>query len=202
MGPTPKCHFVMRHPNGSPEILTTRPPIILGPITLCVNLRLKWGLKQSCRELSNGMLHTTCTQGNWGDFWLFVVRSQIANLIRDPFFGYYLCVKCPNGSCKPILNIYFPRAFQWYKKLLNLMGFDLYNYSLKIWESTRTPIPKVGAHLGVWNVTHAFLGTWNVTLELHTWPAPSQALVLVANPRLGLRHFPPLKEEVSVLIDT
>jgi hypothetical protein len=29
------------------------------------------------------------------------------------------------------------------------MGFDLYNFSLKILESTETPTPKMGAHLGV-----------------------------------------------------
>jgi hypothetical protein len=30
------------------------------------------------------------------------------------------------------------------------MGFDPYNCSLKIWESIRTPTPKVGVHLEVW----------------------------------------------------
>jgi hypothetical protein len=29
------------------------------------------------------------------------------------------------------------------------MGFDPCNRSLKIWESIKTPTPKVGAHLGV-----------------------------------------------------
>jgi len=36
-----------------------------GSITLHVDLRLRWGLQQSCsspRELSNGMWHATCTQ--------------------------------------------------------------------------------------------------------------------------------------------
>jgi hypothetical protein len=35
-------------------------------ITFCVDLWLRWGLKQICslqRELSNGMCHATCTQG-------------------------------------------------------------------------------------------------------------------------------------------
>jgi hypothetical protein len=34
------------------------------PINLCANLRLRWGLKQSCRpywDLSNDMWHATCT---------------------------------------------------------------------------------------------------------------------------------------------
>jgi hypothetical protein len=47
------------------------------------------------------------------------------------------------------IDIYVPRAFQWYKELPNLMGFDPCNRSLKIRESTGTPIPKMGAHLGV-----------------------------------------------------
>ncbi len=30
------------------------------------------------------------------------------------------------------------------------MSLDPYNHLLKVWESIRTPIPKVGTHLGVW----------------------------------------------------
>jgi hypothetical protein len=65
-----------------------------GPITLCANLRLKWGLKQSCspcQELSNGLYHATSTQENWGDSRLLVVGNQIANLTPDPSFGHNLC---------------------------------------------------------------------------------------------------------------
>jgi hypothetical protein len=39
-------------------------PQLWGPITLFVDLQLKWGLKQSYspyQELSNNMLHATCT---------------------------------------------------------------------------------------------------------------------------------------------
>jgi hypothetical protein len=95
------------------------------------------------------MLHATCTQGNWGDSQLLVVGNQIGNLTPDPSFGHNLHFKCPNGSCKIILDICVLRAFQWYKEPFNPMGFDLCNRSLKIWESIGTPIPKVGAHLGV-----------------------------------------------------
>ncbi len=123
-----------------------------------------------------------------------MVGNQIANLTPSPFFGNNLCFKCPNGSCEPILNIYVPRAFQWYKERLNLMSFDPYNFSLKTWESTRTPTPKVGVPLGVWRFipSHSFalLGAWSVTLGLPFWPAFLQALVLVMSPRLGLWHFP------------
>jgi hypothetical protein len=79
-----------------------------GPIILCVDLRLKWGLKKSyspCWEFSKGMWHTTYTQGNQGDSWLLVVKNQIVNLTIDLYFGHNLCFKCPNGSCKPILDI-------------------------------------------------------------------------------------------------
>jgi hypothetical protein len=46
------------------------------------------------------------------------------------------------------------------------MGFDPCNYSLKIWESIGTLIPKVGVHLGVW-VIPSNLGVF--IYILHTW---------------------------------
>jgi hypothetical protein len=79
-----------------------------------------------------------------------MVGSQFVNLIPDPFFGHNLCIICPNGSCKPTLDIYVPKGFQWYKELLGPISFDPCNHSLKIWESTMTPTPKMGVHLGVW----------------------------------------------------
>jgi hypothetical protein len=166
-----------------------------GLITLCEDLWLKWGIEQSFslhRKLYNGMSHTTCVQGNWGDFWLLVVGSQIGNLTSGLSFSHNLCLKCPNESWKPILNIYVLRAFQWYKELFNPMSFDLWNLSLKIRESISTPTAKVRVHLGVWGFipSHFFAlpGAWNATLKLPSWPAPLQALALVANPRLRLRH--------------
>jgi hypothetical protein len=42
------------------------------------------------------------------------------------------------------------------------MGFDPYNRSLKIWDSIRTPIPKVGAHLGVWGFIPSHIPTFQV----------------------------------------
>jgi len=123
------------------------------PITLCVDLRSWWGLKQSCslcRKLSNNMSHATCTQGNRVDSRLLMVGSQIVNLIPDLSFGHNLCFRCPNGWCKPILNIYISIVFQWYKEFFKRMGFDPCNRSLKIRESFRTLTPQVGVALGVW----------------------------------------------------
>jgi hypothetical protein len=133
------------------------------------------------------MWHATCMQGNQGDSWLLVVGSQIANLTLDPSFGHNLCFNYPNGSCEPILNIYFPRNFQWYKGRFNPIGFDPCNCSLKIQESIGTPTPKVRVHLGVWRFipshSRTLLKAWNVNHKLsllaHTF----------ANPRLGLRHL-------------
>jgi hypothetical protein len=141
-------------------------PQLWGPIALCENLQLGWGLKQSCslrRELFNVIWHTTCTQGNQGDSCLLMVGSQIDNFTLDLFFGHNLCFKCPNGSCKPILDIYIPKAFPWYMELFNPMGFDACNRSLKIWKSITTPTPKVGAHLGVWG----FISSHSPTLLQH-----------------------------------
>jgi len=73
------------------------------------------------------------------------------------------------------------------------MGFDPYNCSLKIWESTGIPIPKVGVPLGVWGFipSHSptLLGAWDVTPGLPSWPATLQAFAMFMSPRLWLRHF-------------
>jgi len=160
-----------------------------GPITLCVDLQLRWNFKQSCTlhwELPNGMWHARKS----GESRLLVIGSQIDNLTPNPFFDHNLCFKCPNGSCEPILDIYVSRAFQSYKELFNPMCFDSYSCYLKIRKSIKTPTPKVGVHLGVWGfiLSHSptLLKAWNVIPGLHFWPTPSQALALVASPKLRL----------------
>jgi hypothetical protein len=98
-------------------------------------------LKKSI-HIFNNMSHASCMQGNWGDSWLLMVRNQITNLTPIPAFDYNLYFKCPKRSCKPILEIYIRRGFQWFKKLFNPMGFDPYNYSLKVWKSIELQLPK------------------------------------------------------------
>ncbi len=153
----------------------------------------RWGLKQSCsphQELSNSMSHATCTQGNWGDFWLLVLKNQIGKLILGLSFSHTLWFKCPNGSCKHISNIYVSKVFQSYKEFFNPMGFNPYNRSLKIWESIGTPTPKVKIHLGVWGFIPSHSPTlpraWDVTPGLPSWHATLQALALVMSPKLRL----------------
>ncbi len=109
-----------------------------GPITLHPDLQLRWGLRQSYsphQELSNNMLHTSCTRGNRVDSQLLLVGSQSANLTPNFSFDYNLCFRCPNGLCEPILDIHVSISFQWYKKPFKPMGFDPCNCILKIRES-------------------------------------------------------------------
>jgi hypothetical protein len=144
-----------------------------GPITFCADVQLRWGLKQSCspcQKFSNGMLHATYTQGNWGDFLLLVVGSQIGNLTLGPFFDHNLCFRCPNGWCEPILDIYVSIFFQWYEKILEPLGFGPCNHSLNIHESIRTPTPNMGIHLGVWG----FFPSHSFALS-RAWKCDSQA---------------------------
>jgi hypothetical protein len=160
--PTSKWHFAKV---GTPATLAFH-NVVCRP-------SFKWSLKQSCsllQELSNDMLHATCTQGNWVNSWLLVVGNQIANLTFDFSFGHNLCFRCPNGSCEPTLDIYVPRAFQWYKELPNPMGFDSCNCSMKIQESTETPIPKMGAHLGVGMFILSHSSTLSTFREHEMWP--------------------------------
>jgi hypothetical protein len=155
-------------------------------ITSSADLRSGWGLKRSgspCRELSNDVLHATYTHWNRVDSQLFVVGSQTASLTLGLSFGHKLCFRCPNGSCEPILDIYVSIDFQWYKKLFKARGFDPCNRSLKIWESTGTPTPNMGVHLGVW----MFILTLSHTPGSLSWPDLLQTFALVASPRLRLR---------------
>jgi hypothetical protein len=152
-------------------------------------------MKQNCsprRELSNNMLHATYTWGNRSDSWLLVVEKEIVNLTLGPSFGHNLCFRCPNGSCEPILDIYVLRALQWYKELFNPLSFDSCNRSLKIWESTEIPTPKVEVPLEVWGFISShfltLLGACGVTPRFPSWPTTLQAFVLLASPKLGLQQ--------------
>jgi hypothetical protein len=83
--------------------------------------------------------HSTCTHRGQVDSWLLVVGSQTANLTSGPSFYHNLCCKCPNGSCEAIFDIYTSIAFQWYEERLKARFFYPCNWTLKFWESQRTP---------------------------------------------------------------
>ncbi len=69
----------------------------------------------------------------------FVVGSQIASLTPGLSFDHNLCCKYPNGSCEAIFDIYTSRPFQRYKEHFKARCFNLYNRTLKLQESQRTP---------------------------------------------------------------
>jgi len=114
-------------------------------ITLRTDLGLRCGFKQSCtsrRELSNAVSHSWIGHQEEVDSWLFVVGSQIGNSTPGPSFSHNLCFRCSNEPSEPILDVYAPRAFQWYKERHEPLSFDPCSRSLKFWESTGTPSPK------------------------------------------------------------
>ncbi len=168
-GSTPKCHFVSKFPSGGLEILEIGILATLESHNFVCRPPIEVRFKVKLYPLSRA-------------FQRYLVS-----------FDHNLCIKYPNGSCEPILDIYIPRAFQWYKEIFNPMGFDPCDRSLKIWKSIETPILKVGAHLRMWRFIPSHSRTlpraWNVTPGLHSWLAPSQALALVASPKLKLRHM-------------
>jgi hypothetical protein len=111
-------------------------------ITPSSDLRLGWGLKQTCsspQELSNNVLHSICAHRGQVDSWFLVVGSQTASLTSGPSFDHKLCCRCLNGSCKAIFDIYTSRPFQQYKEHIKARFFDPCNWALKFWESRRTP---------------------------------------------------------------
>jgi len=138
------------------------------------------------------MSHATCTQGNRGDSRLLVIKSQIDNLTPGLSFGHNLCFKCPNGSCEPILNIYVPRAFQWYKKIFNPMGCDPLQSFSKYSKIHHDSNSQHGSSLGnvrVHSLTFSYTsGSMKCDSHAPSWFATLQASALVSNPRLGLRH--------------
>jgi hypothetical protein len=164
-------------------------------ITSFANFWSQWSLKQSCsprRDLSNGMLHVACMQGNWVDSWLLVVGSQIANLTPDLSFDHNLCFRFPNGRCEPNLDIYVSIGFQWYKERFTMRNFDPFNHALKIRESIRDSNSQHGSSLGsvrVHSLTlFALPGACEMTPVSPSWPTTLSHLALVANSRLGLRQ--------------
>jgi hypothetical protein len=192
-------HFSYDSPNSPVGVPKSRQPVfsrLWSPITFQENLRLKWGLKKSCsfrRELSNDMWHVVCSQVNRVDSWLFLVGSQTGSLTPGPSFGHNLCFRCSNEQCEPILDIYVPKDFQWYKERHKPLSFDPSNCSLKFQESSKTLSPKVGVALGVWGFTPShFLtlpGVCDVIPKLPFGSHPCNPFALVASPKLGLRQL-------------
>ncbi len=124
-----------------------------GLIILRVDLRLRWGLKQSCSPCQKFFQwYVACHlhARKLGQFLTFSGWELNCQFDSQPSFSHNLCFNCPNGSCECILDIYVLRTFEWYKEVFNPLGFDLCNRFLNIQKSIETPISKVEALLGVW----------------------------------------------------
>ncbi len=85
------------------------------------------------------MVHSRIGHREKVDSRLFVVGSQTGNSTPGLSFGHNLCFRCSNEPSEPILDMYVPRALQWYKERHRTLIFDPCNCSLKFWESTGTP---------------------------------------------------------------
>jgi len=134
---------------------------------LCTPL-IEVRFKESCSfhwELSNGLWHATCTQVNWGYSQFLVVKNQIDNLTLGFSFSHNLCFKYANGLCKPILDIYIPSSFQWYKEFFNPMSFGPCNHPLKIRESNSQSGNSLGS-VGL----HSFIFSYiSRSLKCNSW---------------------------------
>jgi hypothetical protein len=159
---------------GVPKSRQLGPLRLWNPITFQVDLKSRCGLKQSCssrQTLSNDMLHAFCSQVNRVNSWLFLVGSQTDNLTPDPSFGHNLCFRCPNEQCEPILDIYIPRAFQWYKKMSQAIDFWSLKLLFEILGLHRDSISQSGSCLGSVRVhsfilPHTFLHSWEYVMWL------------------------------------
>ncbi len=146
------CNFPPRpHPNGTfsrdsqrgvSKLSRFRLLGLWASITSCSDLRLGWGLKQSCRslwELFNAMSHSSCRRRIRVDSRLLLVGSQTGSLTPGPSFAHNLRCSCPNDSCEAISDIYTSRPFQLYKEHSNARCFDPWTRALNFQESQRTP---------------------------------------------------------------
>jgi len=98
---TSKCHFLGTPKSKVSKFLKLGLPPLWRPKTFCVNIRLRWGLKQSFISylgLSNYMWHATYAHVFQVDSWFLVVANQIDTLTLNPSFGHNLYHMYSNGS--------------------------------------------------------------------------------------------------------
>jgi hypothetical protein len=126
------------------------------------------------------MWYATYTHVIQNDSRFLVIENQVGTLIPGFSFGHNLCYKYSNESCKPILDMYVSKYFQWYKEFFNPMSFDLWNRSLKNSKLCRDFNFQSGNPLGsVWVHPLTLSNTprsVNVIPGLHFRPTPFHAL--------------------------
>jgi hypothetical protein len=115
-------------------------------VASCPDLRLGRGLNQNCsplRELFNAVLHSPSAHRERVDSRLLVVGSQTASLTPGPSFAPNLGCRCSNDQYEAISDIYTSRPFQWHQEHPKARCFAPSCWTLKIWESRRTPNPQL-----------------------------------------------------------
>jgi len=149
-------------------------------ITFCSDLRLGWGLKQTCSsrwELSNNVLHSLCTHQGRVDSWLLMVESQTTSLTPGPSFCHNLCCRCPNGSCKTIFDIYTSINFNDMKKS-SMQG--VLTPAIELW-SFKSPGGLPSPHFGSVNVILTLYQKWVATNVKYSspqfWPSNKPTLI-------------------------
>jgi hypothetical protein len=116
-----------------------------------------------------------------------VVGSQTTNLTPSLSFGHNLCFRRPNDQCEPILEIYVPRAFRWYKERNNPLRFDPSTRPLKFQGPPGLPLPKWELP---WECECSLTlprTSLNSRASSLLGPQPCNPFALVASPKLGLR---------------
>jgi hypothetical protein len=138
--PTSEWHFFPGLPSRSLEIVSIWTPRTLGIHNSLLRppIGMRFETCSSPWELSNGVLHSTCTHRGWVDSRLLMVESQTASLTPDLSFIYNLCCRYSNGSCKAIFDICTSRPFQRYKEHVKARCFGPWNRTVKFWKSWRT----------------------------------------------------------------
>ncbi len=140
--PHPNDTFSRDSQGGIPKLSRVGLPGLWELISLGSNLRLEWGLNQSCsspRDFSNAMSQSFCRRREEVNSWLLVVGSQTGSLILGLSFAHNLGYKCPNESREAIFDIYTSKPFHWYKKHPDVRCFDPCIRALSFRESQRTP---------------------------------------------------------------
>jgi hypothetical protein len=165
----PKCHFVPRPSIGSPEIPTTRNLMTFGAHNFACRPPIEMRSEEKLYPLSRSFQrYVACHLNERKSGWFLTFSGRESNYQFDfgPAFGYHLCVKCPNGSCEPILDIYVPRSFQWYKKILHPMGFDLV---VVLWKFESPPRRQFTKWDLIWECEGSFPHTLLHSREREMW---------------------------------
>jgi hypothetical protein len=180
---------------GVPKLPRFGLPQLCETITPRSDLWSGWGLKQSC---SSCQMFSTLCRTPPARMWVKLILDFSWSRVKLPvwlptfFFYHNSYCKCPNGSCKPISDIYTSIFFQWYKELPNARCFDLCNRSLKVRESRWTPkLPFQECEFSPSHSLKIRVATWVVLgNELDFFCEPLSIRVIRHMTLMAMNHWP------------